>query len=178
MVKSQDNESYALQHATRGFDVSSKFINNMKAKVRAKISDGEFDTILSQGTVSNEEADFILGDDLRPEYLSIAEEIASDTLKDALSDPGTKCLVVYYLCQLHRKHPSCLFDIQCNKNDTIVGICWQTTTMRLEWDTCASCILLDGMKRQLNNSSYPYIAVTSLDGYGNMVVCAEAIQCL
>jgi hypothetical protein len=159
----------------KGFDVSSKFINNMKAKVRAKISDGEFDTLLSQGTVSNEEADFILGDDLPPEYLSIAEEIASDTLKDALSDPGTKCLVVHYLCQLHRKDPSFLFDIQRDENDTIVGICWQTATMRLDWDTCACCISLDGMKRQLNNFSYPYIAVTSLDGYGNMVVCAEAI---
>ncbi|KAI2492514.1 hypothetical protein MHU86_22054 [Fragilaria crotonensis] len=47
--------------------------------------------------------------------------------------------------------------------------------MRFDWDSCASCISLDGMKRQLNHFSYPYIAVTSLDGYGNMVVCAEAI---
>ena len=57
----------------------------------------------------------------------------------------------------------------------MVGICWQTGTMRLDWDTCASSIALDGMKRQLNHCSYPYISVTGVDGYGQMVVCAEAI---
>ena len=84
-------------------------------------------------------------------------------------------MVVQYLCQLHRQDPSFLFDIQRDENDTMVGVCWQTATMRFDWDTCASCISLDGMKRQLNHFCYPYIAVTSLDGYGNMVVCAEAI---
>ena len=156
--------------------MSSKFINTRKGTARTKISDGEFDTLLlSQGTVSNEEADFIFGDDLPAEYISITEEIAGDTLKDAWSDPETKCLVVHCLCQLHRKDPSFLFNIQRNVNNTIGGICWEFATMRLDWDTCASYILSDGMKHQLTDFSYPYIAVTFLDGYGNVVVCAEAI---
>ncbi|KAI2507013.1 hypothetical protein MHU86_7398 [Fragilaria crotonensis] len=47
--------------------------------------------------------------------------------------------------------------------------------MRFDWDTCATSIALDGMKRQLNRVCYPYISVTAVDGYGQMVVCAEAI---
>ena len=70
--------------------------------------------------------------------------------------------------------PSFLFDIQHNEKNAMVGICWQTGTMRLDWDTCASSIALDGMKQQLNHCSYPYISVTGVDGYGQMVVCAEA----
>ena len=62
----------------KGFDVSSKFINNMKAKVRAKISSGAFDLLLSEGTVSNDDADFILSPDLPTEYLSLAEEIVNE----------------------------------------------------------------------------------------------------
>ena len=97
-------------------------------------------------------------------------------MKDTLDDPRMTCLVEQYVCQLHREDPSFLFDIQRDENETIVGICWQTATMRFDWDTCASCISLDATKRQLNHFCYPYISVTSLDGYGNMVVvCAEAI---
>ena len=161
----------------KDFDLSSKFINNVKSKVKLKLMNGEFDLLLSEGTVAEGEAEFILSpcDNLPPEYLSIAQEIANETLKEALSDPGSMCLVVQYLCRLHQEDPSFLFDIQRDENDTMVGICWQTATMRFDWDTCASSIALDGMKRQLNNFSYPYIAVTGIDGYGHMVVCAEAI---
>ena len=47
----------------KDFDVSSKFINNVKTKIRAKISNGDFDVLLSQGTLSSEETDFILHTD-------------------------------------------------------------------------------------------------------------------
>ena len=87
----------------KDFDVSSKFIKNVKAKVRAKLSNCNFDVLLSQGTLSSEEADFILHPDLPAEYLSIAEGI-----KEALSDRGNMCLVVQYLCQLHGQNPSFL----------------------------------------------------------------------
>ena len=161
----------------KDFDISSKFINNVKTKVKLKLTNGDFDLLLAEGTVSEGEAEFILSpcDNLPSEYLSIAQEIANETLKEALSDPGSMCLVVQYLCRLHQEDPSFLFDIQRDENDTMVGICWQTATMRFDWDTCASSIALDGMKRQLNNFCYPYIAVTGIDGYGQMVVCAEAI---
>ena len=52
----------------------------------------------------------------------------------------------------------------------MVGICWQTGTMRLDWDTCATSIALDVMKQQLNSFSYPYVAVTAIVGYGDMAV--------
>ena len=159
------------------FDVSSKFINNVKTKIKLKLMNGDFDLLLSEGTALVGDVEFILSpsDNLPAEYLSIAQEIANETFKEALSDPGSICLVVQYLCQLHQRDPSFLFDIQRDENDTMVGICWQTGTMRFDWDTCASSIALDGMKRQLNNVSYPYISVTGIDGYGHMVVCAEAI---
>jgi hypothetical protein len=83
------------------------------------------------------------------------------------------CLVVQFLGRLHQEDPSFLFDIQQDKNDTMVGICWQTATMRFDWDTCASSIPLDGMKRQLKSVCYPYISVTAVDGYGQMAVSAE-----
>ncbi len=116
-----------------------------------------------------------LSDNLPPEYLSTAQEIANDTLKEALSDPGSMCLVVRFLCRLHQEDPNFVFDIQRDENDTMVGICWQTGPMRFDWDTCASSITLDGMKQQRNNVSCPYILVTGINGYGQMVVCAEAI---
>ena len=47
----------------KDFDVSSKFINNVKAKIRTKLSNGDFDELLSHGTLSSEEADFILHPD-------------------------------------------------------------------------------------------------------------------
>ncbi|KAI2503990.1 hypothetical protein MHU86_10487 [Fragilaria crotonensis] len=161
----------------KDFNVSSKFINNVKTKVKLKLMNGEFDLLLAEGTVSEGDAEFILSpsDNLPPQYMSVAQEIANDTLKEALSDPGSKCLVVQFLCRLHQEDPSFLFDIQRDDNDTMVGICWQTGTMRFDWDTCASSIALDGMKRQLNSVCYPYISVTAVDGYGQMVVCAEAI---
>ncbi|KAI2489562.1 hypothetical protein MHU86_25031 [Fragilaria crotonensis] len=161
----------------KDFDVSSKFINNVKTKVKLKLMNGDFDLLLSEGRVSEGDVEFILSpsDNLPPEYLSVAQDIANETLKEALSDPGSMCLVVQYLCRLHQEDPSFLFDIQRDQNDTMVGICWQTATMRFDWDTCASSIALDGMKRQLNSFCYPYIAVTGIDGYGHMVVCAEAI---
>jgi hypothetical protein len=107
--------------------------------------------------------------------IALAQKIANDTLKEALSDPGSKCLVVQFFCQLHQEDPSFLFDIQHNENDTIVEIYWQTATMRFDWDTCASAIAIDDMKWQLNSVCYPYISVPAIDGYGQMVVCAEAI---
>jgi hypothetical protein len=161
----------------KDFNVSSKFINNVKTKVKMKLMNGDFNCLLADGTVSEGDAEFILSpsDNLPAEYLSIAQEIAHETLKDALSDPGSMCLVVQFLCQLHQKDPSFLFDIQRDENDTMVGICWQTATMRFDWDTCATSIALDGMKRQLNSVCYPYISVTAVDGYGQMAVCVEAI---
>ncbi|KAI2514180.1 hypothetical protein MHU86_73 [Fragilaria crotonensis] len=161
----------------KDFDISSKFINNVRTKVKLKLTNGDFDLLLAEGTVLEGEAEFILSpcDNLPLEYLSIAQDIANETLKEALSDPGNMCLVVQYLCQLHQEDPSFLFDIQRYENDTMVGICWQTATRRFDWDTCASSIALDGMKRQLDNFCYPYIAVTGIDGYGQMVVCTEAI---
>ncbi len=130
-----------------------------------KLMNGDFDLLLAKGTVAEGDFQFILcpSDNLPPEYLSIAQEIANDTLKEALSDPGSMCLVVQFLCRLHQEDPNFVFDIQRDENDTMVGICWQTDPMRFDWDTCASSIALDGMKRQLNNVSYPYISVTGID---------------
>ena len=68
-----------------------------------------------------------------------------------------------------------LFDIQRDENDTMVGICWQTATMSFNGNTSASSNALDGMKQQLNNLCNPFISVTAAGGYGQMVVCAEAI---
>jgi hypothetical protein len=84
----------------KDFDVSSKFINNVKTKVKMKLMNGDFDLLLAEGTVAEGDVQFILcpSDHLPPEYLSIAQEIANDTLKEALSDPGSMCLVVQFLC--------------------------------------------------------------------------------
>ena len=81
---------------TKDFDVSSKFINNVKTRVKMKLMNGDFDLLLAEGTVSAGDAEFILSpsDNLPAEYLSIAEEIANDGLKETLSDPGSMCLVV------------------------------------------------------------------------------------
>ena len=64
--------------------------------------------------------EFILSpsDNLPAEYLSVAQEIADNTLKDALSDPGNMCLMVQFHCGLHQEDPSFLFDIQQDENDT------------------------------------------------------------
>ena len=80
----------------KDFDVSSKFINNVKTRVKMKLMNGDFDLLLAEGTVSAGDAEFILSpsDNLPAEYLSIAEEIANDGLKETLSDPGSMCLVV------------------------------------------------------------------------------------
>ena len=166
-----------LEMLPNDFNISSKFLNNVKTKVKLKLMNGDFDLLLTDGTVSEGDVEFILSpnDNLPPEYLSVAQEVANETLKEALSDPGSMCLVVQFLCRLHQEDPFFLFDIQRDANDTMVGICWQTGTMRFDWDTCASSIALDGMKRQLNNVCYPYISITALDGYGQIAVCAEAI---
>ncbi|KAI2490150.1 hypothetical protein MHU86_6209 [Fragilaria crotonensis] len=73
----------------KDFGVSSKFINNVKTKVKLKLMNGDFDLLLSEGRVSEGDVEFILSpsDNLPPEYLSVAQDIANETLKEALSDP-------------------------------------------------------------------------------------------
>ena len=65
-----------------------------------KLMNGDFDLLLAEGTVAEGDVQLILcpSDNLPPECLSIAQEIANDTLKEALSDPGSMCLVVQFLC--------------------------------------------------------------------------------
>lgn len=89
----------------KDFNISSKFIHNVKTKVKFKLMNGDFDLLLAEGTASDGDAEFILNpsDNLPAEYLSIAQEIANDTLKQALSDPGSMCLVVQFLCRLHQR---------------------------------------------------------------------------
>ncbi|KAI2508623.1 hypothetical protein MHU86_5806 [Fragilaria crotonensis] len=67
----------------KDFNVSSQFIHNVKTKVKLKLMNGDFDLLLSEGTVSEGDAEFILSpsDNLPPEYQSIAQEIANDVLK-------------------------------------------------------------------------------------------------
>ena len=59
----------------KDFNVSSKFINNVKTKVKMKLMNGDFDR-LTEGTVSEGDVEFILSpsDNLPAEYLSIAQE--------------------------------------------------------------------------------------------------------
>jgi hypothetical protein len=42
----------------KDFDVSSKFINNVKFKVKLKLMNGDFDLLLLEGTVSEGEVEF------------------------------------------------------------------------------------------------------------------------
>ena len=61
---------------------------------------GNLDFLLTKGRVAEGDVEFIFcpSDNLPPGYQSIAQETANDTLKEALSDPGSMCLVVQFLC--------------------------------------------------------------------------------
>jgi hypothetical protein len=57
----------------KGFDVSSKFVDNVRTKVNLKVMNGDFDLLCLEGTISAKDAEFILSpssENLPPELPS------------------------------------------------------------------------------------------------------------
>ena len=69
------------------------------------------------------------------------------------------------------------FDYRVAKalDGKLVGVVWQTSSMRANFARYGDCLFLDFMKRKLNSINWPYIGPAVIDGYKKVRVVAEGI---
>lgn len=80
-----------------------------------------------------------------------------------------------YLELLKTKDEGFDYRIAWSQDNKVVGVVWQTSTMRANFSRYGECLFLDFMKRKLNCINWPYIGPCVIDGYKKVRVVAEGI---
>ena len=103
-----------------------------------------------------------------------AAAILRQVLADQLaSEQGPHLL--NYLELLKTKDSGFDYRVAWSTDDKVVGVVWQTSSMRANFSRYGECLFMDFLKRKLNDINWPYIGPCVLDGYKTVRVVAEGI---
>ena len=103
--------------------------------------------------------------------------IAADIYSQLLGEGGRQhsFLLERYLQMIAMKDSSFTFSFWKDQEGRFAGCVFMTGMMRRNLELYGSYISLDMCKRDLNDESWPYVAVTTMNEFNKVVVCMEGV---
>jgi hypothetical protein len=158
--------------------IYAKEVGNMRQKVNQLwTKQGDAMTLTNDSVIgsTSENPGLASADSFPAEYLSLANQCASDLLKIALNTGTDSAVIEAYFKELRASDPDFTYRIARMESGQVCGYVWQTSTMRADWEDYGNVLFLDAMKRQLNSVHWPYIGPCVLNSSKKVAVVAESI---
>jgi len=102
---------------------------------------------------------------------------ARNLMYDILNEEDNPNAISNYMTSLHDKDASFLYDLAVDKDNTLVGVIWQTAAMRGMFEDYGDVLFTDVMHRSFNAIHWPYISFTVLDSEKKIHVAIEGLIC-
>jgi len=156
--------------------IDAQFIVNMRMKAKKHLPKWlELGRILEEDLNNMDDYEG-LDDDVELSHDKATIE-ARHIMYDILNENSNHNAISKYMSSLHEKEASFLYDTAVDKDNTLVGVIWQTAAMRGMFEDYGDVLFTDVMKRNFNAIHWPYISFTVLDSEKKLHVVIEGLIC-